>query len=259
MLPLPRCVIAAALVPAMGCAAAPLRPVTTRPVAPDQGFSGPADADLPEAEKDLYTASKLTIVDAKDERTYVIKDGLGSVVTENELVRKYRVVVGDELDPYERNHALGERIAWTAVAAAGLGVVVTGLAIAFSDNGQCANNSSVPMTTTGAPDCGLGSAGIAGAVTAGAGFLALAGAGVGLALAFRRSDYDGPPANHLLRQTDAQTYIDRYNRALVTKIVRESQQTSRSDDGVAPHTAGTTRLTVTPVLSPGFAGIVGQF
>ncbi len=102
----------------------------------------------------------------------------------------------------------------------------------------------------------MGPAGIFGAVGAGVGFLAVTGGTIGLALAFRGSDYDGSPAHHSLGAKDAQPFIERYNRALLGKVVQDAKENSQSSfrpPAPAP------RLTLAPVVSPAFTGIVGQF
>jgi hypothetical protein len=250
----------------LGCAAAQAHPVASDGHAePSPGvlsvrgdLGGAAEnaqvteADLSDDDREAYLYNKLAVVDAASESTYTIRDGRNALVTENEFIRRYRVVLGRELDPYEKNHAVGQRIGWGIVTGVGLGLMVGGLALTFTAPSQC-NNGGVPQATSAGSSnsCGLSSQGLAGAVLGGAGFATALTGGIGFGLAFGRGPYDGPPAEHRLAVHEAERYIERYNRALLVKIKREEQ--------ASPPSAANVR--VAPVLSPGFTGIgiVGQF
>jgi hypothetical protein len=215
-----------------------------------------ADADLSAKEKEVYDSNKLSITDVTNDTSYTIRDGRGAIVTENEFIRRYHQVIGDELNGYMRNHALGARIGWTTIVSLGLVMVIGGLGLAVSDagRGQC----TTPMasgTTTGPPQCGMSGLGVAGAVGAGAGVLGMVMGAVPVFNAYGRASYDGPPAEHLLSQQDAGAYITRYNHGLI-KTVRDDE---KNFDSSAPPPVPSGRITLAPVVSPAFTGIVGQF
>jgi hypothetical protein len=249
--PLQRFLFLGALASVTGCGAAPPHPAT-QPVTitGDSSAPGVTDTDVPDAARETYDNEKLYIVDVKADRTYGIRDGQGYVVTENEFVRRYRQLVGNELNGYERNHALGTRIALSTAVALGLVVMVGGLVVAVSNSGQCSGT-----TITGAPNCGIGTAGVIGAIVGGVGFGGAVVGAVPLFSAFGRASYDGPPTNHLLNKDEALLYIARYNRALVAKAVHDAASPDTSSLPVSPPPG----FTLSPVVSPGFTGIVAQF
>jgi hypothetical protein len=223
------------------------------------GGEAPADSAQPELsakEREVYDSNRLFITDARNDTTYTIRDGRGAVVTENEFIRRYRQVIGDELDGYTRNHALGARIGWTTTVSLGLVMVIGGLGLAVSDagRGQC-TTPMVSGTTTGPSQCGMSTLGLVGAVGAGAGFVGMVVGAVPLFNAWGRKSYDGPAAEHLLSQRDAGAYVAKYNRGLV-KTVRDEE---KNFDSAAPPPARAPRVTLAPVVSPAFTGIVGQF
>jgi hypothetical protein len=66
-----------------------------------------------------------------------------------------------------------------------------------------------------------------------------------------------PGTDHYLTQSDAQLYITRYNRALLRKAVRDAQRAYQDPVSIRPREPPS--IAVTPVVSPGFTGIMGTF
>lgn len=178
------------------------------------------------------------------EYLYAFRDGSGDV-TENEFVRRYRTVTGSsELADAERSrHSTAPAAIFTF---ASLGTAAAGgILIATRDEGDGVRlGVASGMISTGA-----------------IGFF------LGLGFWTKRSGlggYDGKPHDHSLTKFDAQLYVAKYNRALLRKTIaetkdrmRELSSESATDDRAA---AGNPRTaTVSPVITPGFIGLAGEF
>jgi hypothetical protein len=150
---------------------------------------------------DVYEKEELFVAEVSDAMTYVIADGRGVPITENEFVRRYRQVTGsDALSPFDR----GRRASWVVG-----GIVILG----------CGLGVGLPLAAYGAQTNSQGESrntglAVAGIISASVG--ALVG---GFALIGGLTDRDGDPwHDHFLNTSDARHYVARYNEALLHEV-----------------------------------------
>ncbi len=192
------------------------------------------EQSLPDQVKARFELQKIRLAaqgSGPQEFAYAFQDGNGTF-TENEFVRRYASLTGSsDLDGANRHRNAG----------AGGGLTVLGLA---------GIGASVPIfIASGSQSCNCSVAALGGTVVAGGGVTALVFGIIDLA------NGDGDATEHSITKFDADLYVAKYNRALLRKTIQETkermQQLSGRND--AP------RFTISPMISPGFTGIVGTF
>lgn len=179
-----------------------------------QAAAGIKETELPETVKQIYEQEKLEITDTRTATDYVIRDGRKAAVTENDFARRYKRVTGSpELDGYDRFRRKGSVVGGAIASAAGIGLVGGALALMLpcrdvpAGREPCATRDNIGIWLIVAADL---------AVVVGGTYLIL-----GL------SEGHGDTNEHLLTEGDARLYVARYNRALLRKVVRETQSVYR--------------------------------
>jgi hypothetical protein len=181
----------------------------------------------------MYDKEKVWVCSSGIQRTWAFCDVRGEI-TENEFVRRYRdTTESDELDDleYRRSSIVAPVVLLSA------STLLTTYGAYRLARGDCANAAPedqdetciglISVTTIG------GSGMIGGLVW----------------LPIQASFYEGQPWDHDLREADGRYYADQYNRALLRRIVRDSQRgrqsgglrrAPRASTGIAPRGLGFT-------------------
>jgi hypothetical protein len=194
------------------------------------------ESKLPDQVKGRFEAGKIAVraeTDAPGAR-YQFTDASGAL-TENTFIQRYRALLGpSDLDVLEGPRLVGRRAAaWTAIVlgAAAVAGGVTMAAVGLSDN----SSSEVSDKTMALV---LGGAAVAG----GGGGLGL---GVGIPVLVKTDTVH----DHRITRFDAQLYVEKYNRVLLEKSFRETQERMRGLQGSArraPNRASDFAITVGP-------------
>jgi hypothetical protein len=253
---------------------------------------GTKEETLSDSLRHRYEDAKIAIDDTstpsgtpgQSSPTWQFRDGRG-FLTENEFVRRFATLTGSrELADADRNRG-GSLLLWSSlglVASAGLvtaGLLTitspcsapprnTGTFVDYGNDGYCpayVGNPAQSGATTGTPtplppgtsgaydyDSSARNVNVGSAVATGIG-------GVGLIVStglfvWALNSKEGTPTDHSLRESDAQFYVTLYNRALLKKIASESWITTEHVSSRA-----IPRVTLVPVLAPGFVGLTGTF
>jgi hypothetical protein len=237
--------------------------------------AGLTEHDLTGPAKDRFDAQKIQVV-ANDrlpaEFAYVFRDGRGEIA-ENEFVRRYEALTGStELWGAKKNRHPVRMAYGIAASIAGALLIGVGAYVALATPQSTQVFATAP-TPSSVPNCDYSSlTGVAGvgyelacssrinpglgeglAITGGV----ILGSGIVGLVSFGVLGYDGSKTEHILRKADAERYAANYNQALLRQVSREAVTTPRqpSESGwLAP-----TPVRVLPMVSPGFAGLVGQF
>lgn len=184
--------------------------------------------------KSIYENEKLSVVVKKSEWSF--SDGRGAPVTENDFVRRYERVTGsDELESALGRRNTGKVVLFGGLTALGLGLTATSAYIALGTDTDSEGQ-----------------------------ILLIAGGVVGLGLTIPMSilfvshltserKYDGSPYDHVLGESDARRLVNRYNRKLLRKAIRDASG-ERESMWLEPPT-----LTLRPFVGLGGAGISGSF
>lgn len=194
------------------------------------------EQNLPDQVKERFELAKIQVESqggGPQETAYVFRDGNGDV-TENEFVRRYRALTNDRsLDDAEQNRHSASLVASLVLLPMGVAGLATGPLVGLKDSSGNPNGGGIALTSLG--------------LTAVVGGTVLLIEGT--------SKYDGTAAEHVVTKFDADLYAAKYNRALLRKTVQDTkermQQLSSKNDGPA--------LRLSPVISPTFTGVVGQF
>jgi hypothetical protein len=197
----------------------------------------PREDSLPESEKRQFALEKIEIVDGEgDANSYTLKNGSGAIA-ESEFARRYRDMTGAaDLDAPSGVRPGIWLIATGAVvvaASVGAAAILALQSDTCTPGSYCSYHTSDSTTLT-ASILGSGSA--------------LGGAFIGAGVASNNS-----PA---VTRADAETYVARYNRALLREIAHEAQAPLRTPN---PDTGRASRSVLRPALLPTWAGLVGQF
>lgn len=221
--------------------------------------AGIAEATVSETVKQAYDADVIHVRNEND--GYVFVDGRGTVITENEFIRRYRAVTGSsDLDDLEqrrnkpalyavggvtllagvaaiwgalnlKRHCDGEDIAFTAGTNTCLNRVDLGAGRGFAT----VSITKEPVRENTAAAILLGGGGTVAV-------LGIAGTVVLLAMG------EGGPQNHYLSARDAAVYAEQHNRALLRSTVKQVQRTHESRGP-----------SLQPFLGWGLLGLQGQF
>jgi len=244
---------------------------------PAAGATEPTEQDLPEQARADYQRKKIQVEarsGAQAEFAYAFKDGSGAI-SENEFVRRYEDLTGArDLSAAKTNR--NPFWLYYGIAATGVGTFLVGSALYVSNatqqrteifpNGEppagtlsssCnfSTGQNVPMEgyqiQCSAPlDPGLGkSMGIIGG--------AMLGSGLASFVVYGVLGYDGSTTDHVISRSDGDAYVARYNRALLRAAVRNAPATTTAPQLSSQNVVSTVQWM--PVLSPGFAGVVGRF
>jgi hypothetical protein len=217
--------------------------------------AGITESSVSDTVKVLYHKEKISVEGTGDK--YILRDGRGAAITENEFVRRFRrVASSDELDDVEVRRNLPSVIVLGSATGLSAAVAIYGFAnlsvgcspsnyVSGVDN-DCSqitrtdvqhHSSSVYLrngTTTSGGALALGIAGAVGTV----------GFGIPFLIAFFGGD--GSAQSHAITDHDAVLYTERYNRALLRRTVREVQRSHEQSK-------------IEPLLGPGFIGARGVF
>jgi hypothetical protein len=161
-----------------------------------------------------------------------------SSITENEFVRRYKRVTGQgDLNRFLRPRNPGSLIAWSVLAAGGLGLMIYGL-VALYDPCPMGMPMCSPPTNRTSQTLAL------------VGGLGAAAAGGMLVFALVRGD--GKPTEHLISEYEARIFVGRYNAALAERVRRELS-------GQALFAPAPVRVGVRPLFGPTGVGLVVTF
>jgi hypothetical protein len=203
--------------------------------------------ELPDQGKATFEEQKIEIIRADigdPQFSYAFKDTSGPI-TENEFVRRYRNVT----DTHDLDAAEIPRHANRGIGMLTGGLVVSALSAAAIINGIHAASGRKSADCDQDTSCSTAETGLIFGVIGGTGGLVLTGWGTSILL--RR---DGVPYDHVITKPDADLYAAKYNRALLRKTIRG---TSNRVQPISSNESSS--IAVVPVVSPGFAGLVGRF
>ena len=229
--------------------------------------AGISETTIPETVKVLYEKDKITVASTGTE--YTFRDGRGATLTENEFVRRFHATTGsDELDDVNRRRNPISFYVSGGLTAASLGVAIGGFAnlkrfcqpsdfnASVLQGNECTivregadKNSSIDDKAVAFDLNGktTNPAGIAAAVLGTAGTV---GFGTWFLVALFKGD--GKPGEHFLGDRDAVLYVDRYNRALLRKTVKDVQSSHAKESRFEG-------LEVRPSIGLGVLGLEGRF
>jgi hypothetical protein len=169
------------------------------------------------------------------------------VVKENEFVRRFHAVTAsDELADVERRRNAPRLAISGLLTAASVGVIVFGIADLTR---ACDTNDYIfhpDCASTGRTDNSANGGAIIGA---GALLTAAFGTWFTVELVGR---YDGSDSSHGLTDRDAHLYVERYNRSLLRKTVREVERSNAQ-------VSSASWLTLAPFFGPTGLGVRGRF
>jgi hypothetical protein len=204
--------------------------------------AGITEATVPETVKDFYELDKLS-AEGKGNR-YVLRDGRGEALTENDFVRRFRRVTGsDELDDVERRRNPTITYVTGGLTALSAGALAWGL---LNLSRGCSVNDGDAYVSCPAQSAQVG--GVAtepvrydrtatgeyppGIIVAVTGGLATAGFGTWFLINLLRPD--GSDTDHLITDLDAVLYTNRDNRSLLRKTVKEVERVHSTESRVEP-------------------------
>jgi hypothetical protein len=227
--------------------------------------------ELPEEARVGFEAQSVRVVAVagpSGEYAYAFADGRGPI-TENEFVRRFQALTGSEELSEAKSNRNPQWLTYSLIAsAAGIVMMGVGAYVGLATPTTTQTFSSIPAESA-EPNCnystlsfvtgtgwqlqcnnrinpGLGEGlAIAGGVVLGSGL-------AGLTYALLR--YDGSNRDHSLSRSDAELYAAKYNRALRRGLTKPNNGPS-----LLSQPSDSPRAVIAPMLSPGFAGLVGRF
>jgi hypothetical protein len=161
----------------------------------------------------MYDKEKIWVCADPVQRSWAFCDIRGQI-TENEFVRRHRETTGsDELADVE-----SDRVGIPASALLTLGSAALaggGLALWLTDPERADSDPSVRMLS----GVGMFAVGATAVIAFGTLWLFESASSPG---------YDGHPTDHSLTESDGRRYADRYNRALLRRVLRDAQRGQQS-------------------------------
>jgi hypothetical protein len=181
---------------------------------------------------------------------------VNSKLTENDFVRRYKRITGlKDLDYALKMRNKVSIAVWTSIGLLGVGALAYGAAT-WNTRCTAADTSVTACSTGGMPDP------MKFHTTDLSKYMLIVGLGVHLGssaifLLYGGTKPDGKATDHLIAEFDARLAVDRYNRALMTRL--RSGQPMRTWLDIPPPPPHRPRVTITPYVGLGGAGIVGSF
>jgi hypothetical protein len=240
--------IAAALLLALAACAEP--PPVPRSAADEVSRGAPASPPaagtavdkLPVNDRAMYDEGQLSVDRERGALSYILRDGLGRAVTENEFVRRYQKVTGSaELADYDRNRHGRAIIGFSVVGSLSVVLLFAGGALLSS-----------------AKDCGVSDRNGLSTCDTGVAFLVLGTLSlpvglIGLVAAAGAGPDGSAEDEHFLSVAAARVLVARYNRALLARLRGLENPT---DGGATTHSSS---LSISPWVGPGAVGVEGSF